>query len=79
MTATTAPSTPAPLLDLPALGRYLDVAPSTLRGWRVAGLLPPALRIGGGSLRWRVADVDRWLESQREAMPTAGEQAGVNR
>ncbi|MBL3688947.1 helix-turn-helix domain-containing protein [Leucobacter chromiireducens] len=28
--------------------------------------LPPAIKIGRGTVRWRQADIDAWLEQQRE-------------
>lgn len=69
--------TPTPLLDLPGLGRYLGVAPTTLRNWRSAGTAPPALKLGG-AVRWRVADVDAWLAARREATRTVPAE-GVDR
>jgi excisionase family DNA binding protein len=44
---------------------YLQVAVGTLRRWRAEGSGPPALR-AGRTVRYRKADVDRWLEQQAQ-------------
>ena len=54
---------PAPLLDAHALGELLNVDARTVRRWRTAGTLPPAIEIGG-VLRWRPEVVDRWLQER---------------
>jgi len=54
---------PAPLLDAHALGELLNVDARTVRRWRTAGTLPPAIEIGG-VLRWRREVVDRWLQER---------------
>jgi predicted DNA-binding transcriptional regulator AlpA len=38
---------------------------------RQAGLLPPAIRVGG-SLRWRLSTIEQWLDEQTEPTRTAG-------
>lgn len=57
---------PTPLLTIDALAAYLAVSVATVRGWRHAHVGPPAIRVAG-SLRWRQADVDCWLDAQSEA------------
>jgi excisionase family DNA binding protein len=44
---------------------YLQVAVGTLRRWRAEGTGPPALR-AGRTVRYRKADVDAWLQGERE-------------
>jgi excisionase family DNA binding protein len=44
---------------------YLQVAVGTLRRWRAEGTGPPALR-AGRTVRYRKADVDAWLQRERE-------------
>jgi excisionase family DNA binding protein len=48
------------LLTEQELATLLKVAVRTVRRWRVEGSGPPALRIGR-VVRYRRADVDRWL------------------
>ena len=45
---------------------YLDIATQTIYKWRVEGKGPRAHKIGG-HLRFRREDVEKWLETQREA------------
>jgi predicted DNA-binding transcriptional regulator AlpA len=42
----------------------LSVAKNTLARWLRQGLLPPPVRLAGrnNKPRWRVADIDLWLE-----------------
>jgi hypothetical protein len=49
------------------LGGDAPLSTSTLSGWRVAGIGPAFVRIGGvrrGSIRYRRADLDAWLRDQ---------------
>ncbi len=63
----TAPTTTT-LLTTADAAAHIGVAPSTLAHWRSAGdPHPPALRLGRRALRYRVADLDAWLEQQVEA------------
>ena len=43
---------------------YLSVAPQTLARQRVEGRGPPFLKLGG-SVRYDVTDLERWIEGQR--------------
>lgn len=45
------------------LSRVLSVPVSTLYLWRARKEGPPAIKVGK-HLRWRPADVDRWLDEQ---------------
>ena len=51
------------LLSLRELAAYLGVPPSSVYYWRQHGGGPPGFLIGR-QLRFRVADVDRWLQEQ---------------
>ena len=55
---------PGRLLSVRNLAALLDVDAKTVRRWREAGKLPPALEISG-VVRWRPEDIDAWLEEQR--------------
>ena len=50
----------------PAAATYLDVSPQTMRNWRSAGSGPPAIKLNGGAIRYRLADLDAWIAAQRE-------------
>lgn len=47
------------------------VAKATVRDWRAHNTLPPAIRIGG-TLRWRPATIEAWLDAQTET-PAGGD------
>lgn len=60
----------SPLIEFDAAARYLGVVPETLRHWlwratRGEGTAPRSYKIGRHR-RFRVADLDRWIESQAE-------------
>ena len=57
------------LIDITELAAYLKVPVATIYAWRYRGTGPPGLRIGR-HVRFRLRDVERWLES-REDMPTS--------
>lgn len=54
----------ATLLDANDLAKILGADVRTVRRWVREGEAPPPIRIGG-TLRWRKADVERWLEEKR--------------
>lgn len=49
------------LIDAEALARMMDVSERTLWRWVSRGELPQPLRIGG-STRWRLAEINDWIE-----------------
>lgn len=53
------------LLTVAELADYLDRPVSTIHYWRGKGLGPPALKVGK-QLRFRAADVARWLDERRQ-------------
>jgi predicted DNA-binding transcriptional regulator AlpA len=60
------PKSPLALVRLSELSRELGVGPWTVRKWVKAGKFPAPLFINDkGAARWRVRDVDAWLEKQK--------------
>ena len=60
------PTTVAPrrerMASLTEVAEYLGVAPQTLYNWRHKGTGPKSRKVGG-LVKYRLADVDAWLES----------------
>lgn len=54
------------MLTLQETAELLSVAPATLYAWRHRGLGPRGFRIEGGLVRYRLADVESWLEQQAD-------------
>jgi excisionase family DNA binding protein len=50
------------LLTIKELSKYLQIPTQTLYGWRHEGFGPPALKVGR-ALRYRLTEVDAWLEA----------------
>ena len=50
------------------LAEFLAVPISTVRHWRLIGDGPVAYRFGR-SVRFKVSDVDAWVEAQRQEQP----------
>jgi predicted DNA-binding transcriptional regulator AlpA len=50
------------LLDTAALARYLGKNKRTVEDWRMDGRGPNYIRVGR-SIRYRGADIQRWLDS----------------
>ena len=46
------------------LAEFLSVPISTVRHWKLIGKGPPAFKFGR-SVRYRVSDVEAWIEAQR--------------
>lgn len=53
------------LLSTEELADYLGVTVATLYEWRTKGKGPRAVRVGR-NLKFRPADVDRWLDQQAD-------------
>ncbi|MHB1282565.1 MAG: helix-turn-helix transcriptional regulator [Metallibacterium scheffleri] len=51
------------LLDERELAARLHVSVSTLRNWRVARRGPPFVKLGLRAVRYRLADVERFIEA----------------
>jgi excisionase family DNA binding protein len=54
------------LLSEKEVARYLNVSLRTLQRWRAEGTGPPHLMMAGRYPRYRKADVDAWLQQERE-------------
>jgi len=52
------------MLDAKAAAALLGVAAQTMARWRCEGGGPPFLKLGG-SVRYDVRDLERWIEGQR--------------
>jgi excisionase family DNA binding protein len=47
------------------LAEYFDVPVRTIYAWRYRGEGPPIFKVGR-HIRYKVSEVDQWLESQRD-------------
>ncbi|QLL08847.1 helix-turn-helix transcriptional regulator [Mycobacterium vicinigordonae] len=52
------------VVDPPAAGRRLGVNVDTLKRWRRLGIGPTYIRIAHNRVRYRVADLDAWLDAR---------------
>lgn len=64
-------SSPDRLMSVEEVAEYLGVTRGTIYTWRWKGKGPRAYRVGH-LVKYRVADVERWLEDNAERR-TAGE------
>jgi predicted DNA-binding transcriptional regulator AlpA len=53
------------LLDIDQIGELLGLTREAIYGRRHRDDFPPAIRIGN-VLRWRIEDIEHWLEERRE-------------
>jgi len=53
------------LLTVNELAEYLAVPLATIYGWRYRGIGPVGFRVGR-HVRFRLSDVERWIEAQLE-------------
>ena len=61
-------------IDIDAVALMFGVSRSTCRRMWYAGQLPAPIRLGRRSVRWRVSDINQFIESQPAAsQPTAKE------
>jgi predicted DNA-binding transcriptional regulator AlpA len=58
------------LLDINELADWLGFTPKGIRAMRYRGEAPPAVKVGG-RIKWRPADVERWLDAQRDTATPA--------
>lgn len=68
MPASEAPAVPRienTLLTEAQTAQRLQVSIRTLQGWRLSGGGPPFIKLGRRSVRYRMSDLDRWIEEQR--------------
>ncbi|EQD69664.1 phage transcriptional regulator, AlpA, partial [mine drainage metagenome] len=53
----------SPLLDEREVAAHLKVSVSTLRNWRVARRGPPFVKVGARAVRYRLLDVQIFIEA----------------
>jgi prophage regulatory protein len=53
------------LLKVSELAKFLGVAPSTIYRWLDSGKLPQPYEIGDAAVRWRMSEINQWLEESR--------------
>jgi len=53
------------LLKVSELAKFLGVAPSTIYRWLEAGKLPRPFELGEAAVRWRLSEIEQWLEDNR--------------
>jgi predicted DNA-binding transcriptional regulator AlpA len=76
---TTAPAPdPDRYMTRAQLAEWLEVSPATLAIWDVKGHGPKITRLAPGSVRYRVGDVQSWLQERAKAAKTKG-RAGPGR
>jgi predicted DNA-binding transcriptional regulator AlpA len=59
--STTIPETGPELLTLPQAAALCNVSQRTLWGWAVAGISPPPLKIGKGTVRYSRRAYEKWV------------------
>ena len=57
------------LLTLEALAEYLGVPKRTIYAWRYRGTGPVGIKLGG-HVRYRWAEVEKWLDDQTDVRDT---------
>jgi excisionase family DNA binding protein len=65
----TLPGTPEPavLLTERQAADFLRCSPRTLQAWRVRGGAVPFVKLGRRCVRYRKADLERWVDEQRRS------------
>jgi hypothetical protein len=54
----------APLMTPDEAAEYLKVPVATLKAWRYRGTGPTYIRLNHAHVRYRVRDLDEWIDSQ---------------
>lgn len=54
---------PGALVDHVTAAAHLGVSPHTIRTWTRLGTIP-SVRLGGRTVRYRIADLDAWIEAK---------------
>ena len=60
------------LLDTVECARILGMHPQTLAAWRAQGRGPIFLKVGPRKVRYRVRDIDDWLDRNRRTSTRTG-------
>lgn len=58
---------PAVLLTERQAADFLRCSPRTLQAWRVRGGAVPFVKLGSRCVRYRKADLERWVDGQRRS------------
>lgn len=53
------------LLKVSELAKFLGVSQSTIYRWLEADKLPKPFDLGEAAVRWRLSEIEAWLEGQR--------------
>ncbi len=61
---TTASEVRDPLLTTTEAAEYLGVTPRCAEAWRVRGGGPPFIKISARAVRYRLSDLNRWIEER---------------
>lgn len=64
------------LVDAHEAAEILGVSRSFLAKQRMKGLGPPYVRLSPGAIRYRIADLEAWMQQQRVAPELQRRQAG---
>lgn len=64
MTAAKRAARPQPLMTTPEAAAYLHFPEKTVKDWRRRSVGPVYIRINGGHVRYRLRDLDAWLDAQ---------------
>lgn len=51
------------LLTSEEVSEMLSISPRTLEGWRTSGEGPKYIRIGGRAVRYRLEDIQAWVDA----------------
>ena len=65
-----------PLLDTNQVARILGYRPRTLEGMRSRGDGPPFIRLSPRAVRYRLSDLESWLDSRRRTSTSGGDLVG---
>ena len=55
----------AKLVSVAELSAMLGVTQITIARWKKSGVLPPCVRLGRRLIRWRMADIEKWIQSSQ--------------
>ena len=58
-------SEPEPLLTEPEAAAFLNFTPRALQAWRVRGGGPAYIRCSSRAIRYRLQDLETWIEERR--------------
>lgn len=59
---------PEKMVDQRIVAEYLGVEYRTLEHWRYRGIGPPYYRLSERRIRYKLSEVQHWLEAQRHAL-----------